>query len=131
METFELQSALMMPLTCMRHLKPDRVIIVHPFDADVCNHVISDKHWFSENVLCLLSNAIKYSDDGTVDLRITLITGVDINRKPSVNQMVLVSVEDNGIGISEDKMAHLFQPFMQAQRHTGGTGLGLYSLSKR
>jgi hypothetical protein len=36
-----------------------------------------------------------------------------------------------GIGISEDARERLFQPFKQAQRRTGGTGLGLYSLLKR
>jgi len=40
-------------------------------------------------------------------------------------------VEDNGIGLSPEMMANLFRPFKQAQRMTGGTGLGLYSLAKR
>ena len=43
----------------------------------------------------------------------------------------MVSVEDNGIGISEEGKQQLFQPFKQAQRSAGGTGLGLFSLSKR
>lgn len=40
-------------------------------------------------------------------------------------------VEDTGIGISEDSMKTLFNPFKQTQRLAGGTGLGLYSLAKR
>jgi len=43
---------------------------------------------------------------------------------------MMVTVEDEGIGIELDKRTELFQPFKQAQRLTGGTGLGLYSLSK-
>jgi signal transduction histidine kinase len=43
---------------------------------------------------------------------------------------LMVTVEDEGIGIELDKRTELFQPFKQAQRLTGGTGLGLYSLSK-
>jgi signal transduction histidine kinase len=132
MGTFEVLNALKMPLTCMRHLKPDRLIVVHSLDADICSHIISDKHWLSENVLCLLSNAIKYSDNGTVDLRISLGNNCDPNTgEPSLIPMVLVSVEDSGIGILKDKRNDLFQPFMQVQRSSGGTGLGLYSLSKR
>jgi signal transduction histidine kinase len=42
-----------------------------------------------------------------------------------------VTVEDNGIGISEEARQTLFQPFKQAQRMAGGTGLGLFSLLKR
>jgi CheY-like chemotaxis protein len=40
-------------------------------------------------------------------------------------------VEDSGIGIRHEERMGLFQPFKQAQRRAGGTGLGLYSISKR
>jgi signal transduction histidine kinase len=99
METFELQSALMMPLTCMRHLMKDRLIVVHPLASHMCSNLISDKHWISENVLCLLSNAVKYSNDGTVDLRITIVNNSTKwcnSRQSSMVQMVHVSVEDTG-----------------------------------
>jgi CheY-like chemotaxis protein len=46
-------------------------------------------------------------------------------------EMVLVTVEDTGIGISEENQKMLFRPFKQAQRSAGGTGLGLFSLAKR
>jgi signal transduction histidine kinase len=46
--------------------------------------------------------------------------------------MLLVEVDDQGIGLTEEQMARLFAPFQQAQRMTiGGTGLGLFSLAKR
>ena len=64
--------------------------------------------------------------------------GLDFSRKIATEplsikkgQMVMVTVEDNGIGISEEGKKQLFQPFKQAQRSAGGTGLGLFSLSKR
>jgi signal transduction histidine kinase len=41
------------------------------------------------------------------------------------------SVTDTGIGIPKDKRSGLFQPFYQAYRGAGGTGLGLFALSKR
>jgi signal transduction histidine kinase/CheY-like chemotaxis protein len=174
METFEFQSALSMSVTCINHLQTSREIIVHPCDIRMCSHLISDKHWICENVLCLLSNAIKYSDDGVIDVRIELIevkaknqrsqkSGVEVfirgrstdggsgsddehtlsltdlersslrlYRSADIPKaMVLVTVEDRGIGISKAMRRSLFQPFKQAQRMAGGTGLGLYSLSKR
>jgi CheY-like chemotaxis protein len=45
--------------------------------------------------------------------------------------MVMVEVIDDGIGISEEMQQTLFKPFKQAMRRAGGTGLGIYSLSKR
>ena len=44
---------------------------------------------------------------------------------------MIVTIEDHGVGVSEEIQETLFQPFRQAQRHTGGTGLGLYSMYKR
>ena len=174
METFEFQNALSMSVTCINHLQTSREIIVHPCDIRMCSHLISDKHWICENVLCLLSNAIKYSDDGAIDVRIELIevkakslrslkhgvashirgrsadggSSSDDDQAYSVSDlddssprlsrsggtlkaMVLVTVEDRGIGISKAMRRSLFQPFKQAQRMAGGTGLGLYSMSKR
>ena len=45
--------------------------------------------------------------------------------------MVLVVVEDHGVGVSSEMKVTLFRPFKQAQRLAGGTGLGLFSLYKR
>jgi CheY-like chemotaxis protein len=42
-----------------------------------------------------------------------------------------IEVEDTGIGLSDEVMQSLFSPFKQAQRLAGGTGLGLFSLSRR
>ena len=44
---------------------------------------------------------------------------------------MLVVVEDHGVGVSSEIQSTLFRPFKQAQRLTGGTGLGLFSLYKR
>ena len=45
--------------------------------------------------------------------------------------MLRVEVQDTGIGLSDEAMQGLFNPFKQAQRLAGGTGLGLFSLAKR
>ena len=45
--------------------------------------------------------------------------------------MMKVEIEDTGIGLSDKAMESLFSPFQQAQRLSGGTGLGLYSLAQR
>ena len=47
------------------------------------------------------------------------------------NVFLRFTVMDRGVGIPEDERKRLFKPFAQMQRLTGGTGLGLFSLSKR
>ena len=62
--TFELSNTLSMASRCIRHLlPPGRHLIVHPLPPDL-GPLISDAHWLLENVLCLVGNAIKYSDSG-------------------------------------------------------------------
>ena len=39
----------------------------------ICSFVATDKQWLQENVLCLLSNAVKYSQQGLIELRIVLV----------------------------------------------------------
>src|ERR1700722_8871836 len=67
----------------------------------------------------LLSNAFKFTEQGSVELRVT--------RAP--DGQVALSVADTGIGISQDKQNAVFEPFRQADgtisRKYGGTGLGL------
>src|SRR5580698_6088909 len=67
----------------------------------------------------LLSNAFKFTEQGSVELRVT--------RAP--DGRIALSVADTGIGISQDKQNAVFEPFRQADgtisRKYGGTGLGL------
>jgi PAS domain S-box-containing protein len=76
----------------------------------------------------LVSNAIKFSDQGQVVVRAV----VKSSQANSVD--VLFSVRDTGIGVGEEDRRRLFQPFVQADgsitRRFGGTGLGL-SISRR
>ena len=144
--TFDLQATLAKALKYVSSHKAGRSIVLHPTEVlsstlKFCSHVISDEHWLLENTMCLLSNSVKYSDKGAVvDIRVSVTTNgvasviygtslreVDSSEEP----LVVVCVQDTGIGISETARSRLFQPFEQAQRRAGGTGLGLYSLAKR
>ncbi len=71
----------------------------------------------------LLNNAIKFTSEGIVGLKVAIIKEVD-------NQATIrFEVSDTGIGITEEQQEFLFQPFTQADASTtrrfGGTGLGL------
>ncbi len=165
-ETMNLLETLQLPLDCMRNMQNRIAISIDSISDSVCSYVITDKQWFQENLLCLLSNAVKYSAEGCVDIRLSLkqyftrpvepyqwrdeddtSTGSGAKRASGdaaacasdqghtqprqLMPFLLVEVEDMGIGMSEEAMASLFNPFKQTQRLAGGTGLGLYSLAKR
>lgn len=76
----------------------------------------------------LVSNAVKFTDHGEIAIR------VDPVEETGDYTMLLFQVRDTGIGIPEDSMDQIFQPFIQATASTtrryGGTGLGL-AISKR
>ncbi|MBL9077617.1 MAG: response regulator [Planctomycetes bacterium] len=74
-------------------------------------------------LLNLVSNAVKFTLEGEV------VLGVDLLDEDDAAQLVQVWVSDTGIGMSQESLDRLFQPFAQAERSTtrrfGGTGLGL------
>eukprot|EP00981_Chlorochromonas_danica_P007384 scaffold1704_cov194-Ochromonas_danica.AAC.1 len=65
---------LSLPLNCMKDIQ-QRVSISFPqaLSNDLCSHIITDKQWLQENVLCLLSNAVKYSNEGTVTIHVSKV----------------------------------------------------------
>ncbi|MFK5892679.1 MAG: transporter substrate-binding domain-containing protein [Pseudomonadota bacterium] len=78
----------------------------------------------SQILINLVNNAIKFTQQGTVELTIRLLQ----------NEQVQFSIKDTGIGISTEQQANLFQSFNQIDTSTtreyGGSGLGL-SISKQ
>jgi signal transduction histidine kinase len=93
------------------------------------NTIISDKHYIEENLLCLLSNAIKYSTHGIIRVNVST---TECKSQCKYDKNVRVTVTDNGIGISDESKIKLFKKFSSVQNMaTGSTGLGLYSLLKR
>jgi signal transduction histidine kinase/CheY-like chemotaxis protein/HPt (histidine-containing phosphotransfer) domain-containing protein len=75
-----------------------------------------------------LSNAVKFTEQGGIQVRLDLDGSVD-DGAGGVRDRLVFSVVDSGIGISAEAQARLFQPFAQADgdttRRFGGTGLGL------
>ncbi len=99
-------------------------LTLHLNHNDMPSALISDPLRIKQVISNLLSNAIKFSkQNGRVDLYIE-----------HKNGYLNVAVEDNGIGIPEEKQQDIFKAFSQAESSTtrkyGGTGLGL-SISSR
>jgi signal transduction histidine kinase/CheY-like chemotaxis protein/HPt (histidine-containing phosphotransfer) domain-containing protein len=115
-------------LRLLDHLARDkRVTLTGYFDPDIPHILNGDALRLRQVLTNLVGNAIKFSSGlehpGHVNVRATLET-VDTDRA-----WVRFHIEDNGIGISEAKLARLFTAFDQGDTSTtrtyGGTGLGL------
>ena len=98
------------------------------YGADVPRRLVGDPGRIRQIVLNLAGNAVKFTETGHVMLEVEV---VDQDEQAS---NVKISVHDTGVGMSQQGLERLFQPFSQADSSTtrkfGGTGLGL-AISKR
>ncbi len=101
---------------------------IHP---DTPKVLLSDNARLRQILLNLVGNAIKFTPQGNVTISINSQIS---STSPQNNYKLIFAIQDTGIGISEDHLNLLFQPFSQADssisRKYGGTGLGLV-ISKR
>ncbi|CZF79411.1 PAS domain-containing sensor histidine kinase [Grimontia marina] len=85
---------------------------------DVPESIYQDGNRFTQILLNLVGNAVKFTNHGKVKVSLRVFNG-----------RLILSVEDTGIGIKPERKKDIFQPFTQADgsitRQYGGTGLGL------
>lgn len=90
---------------------------------DIPDTLVGDASRLTQILVNLISNALKFTPKGTIDIAVSSAGIID-------NILtVSISVTDTGIGIAADKIDHIFDRFQQAEdsitRNYGGTGLGL------
>lgn len=97
-------------------------------DPNIPTSLMGDPLRLGQVLINLLSNAIKFTDVGEVIVR------TELKQRQDKRVELMFSVQDSGIGMSEEQVSKLFNPFVQADQSTtrmfGGTGLGL-SISKQ
>ncbi len=94
-------------------------------DEKIAPYLMGDGFRLYQILLNLSSNAIKFTDSGTVNIQVELEDKEEGNNK----QRLKFSIKDTGIGIPMHKLKSIFESFQQADLDTtrkfGGTGLGL------
>ncbi len=96
-------------------------------ESELPEHIISDPGRLRQIVTNLVGNAIKFTEQGGVTVKLNCTS--DAN-----DPQMQIKVRDTGIGMNEEQLASIFDAFIQADasitRRFGGTGLGL-SISRK
>jgi signal transduction histidine kinase/CheY-like chemotaxis protein len=117
-EAFELQA------------KDKSVDIEYQQDESVPNWIVCDSGRLRQVLFNIVGNAVKFTDQGTVRVESALLEP----RYGYPHPRIYFAVTDTGIGVPDDKLESIFEPFIQADgsmtRMHGGAGLGL-SIARR
>lgn len=120
-ETFDVRQSVRRLCEVMRSdLEAHSHKITFGCDKDL-PQITADRQRIEQVVINIISNAIKYTPDGGhIDIRLSAVTG---------RKSVRIQITDNGMGIPEEDIAHLFERFYRVEKSrttdAGGTGLGL------
>lgn len=91
-------------------------------DPEVPYSIMGDSHHLRAILLNLLTNAVRFTEQGSVWLEVRLIDKYDSTTR------IRFEIRDTGIGIEKNKLTHIFDSFTQEDSSTtreyGGTGLG-------
>lgn len=99
------------------------VELIYSVDQNISTKLIGDPTRLNQILNNLVGNAVKFTEEGFVELNLTLVEDTD------EESLIEFSVVDSGIGIESDKLNLIFESFSQASNNTtrifGGSGLGL------
>jgi len=94
-------------------------------DPDIPNRLVGDARRLRQIAFHLVGNAVKFTDKGNILIEASFLKRTGTQRRDHV----LIMVSDTGIGISEEEIRLIFEPFRQADgsrtRRHDGTGIGL------
>ena len=104
-------------------LEKDDVVLIHEIDKNLPLKLFGDKGKIRQILLNLISNAVKFTDSGSITIKAT-------GQKNGSNFKLVVSIADTGIGINKDKLSMLFDESKKISNNKYVEGMGL-SISKK
>lgn len=121
---FNLLDGILAPMEFVAKQAADKELdLCYQIDPATPSILIGDIARIKQVLLNLLSNAVKFTERGSVTLE------VKCHEKEPNRWNLQIAVTDTGIGMDEETISRLFQPFVQGDssitRRFGGTGLGL------
>lgn len=123
-ETFNLKKKINNIILALNNSAEDNNTKLHlEYEKGLPQNFIADQLKISQILINLIGNSIKFTKDGDIWIRVS-----KINEENDIYNLRF-EVEDNGIGISQEKQENMFESFsqgsIQINRKYGGTGLGL------
>ena len=126
---FDLRASVDRVISSVSPMAAKKGLAIHVELPDAMGPIESDRRRVEQILLNLLNNAIKFTDRGVVALAVAIEDDVDAAAGDVVRKVARIDVTDTGIGMREEDLSQLFQPFRQIdsglQRQHEGTGLGL------
>ena len=112
-------------------------VVMEPLPADLPHEIMIDEKWLKDDLLCVASNAVKYS---RTNQKVPAVIRVAIVHSPTPDEGVAnhpspPSVQftfiDSGYPLPDEKLTNIFnRPVHNERMQTGGMGLGLFCLSE-
>ncbi len=120
---YRLREEVAMSVDVFRVVAEEKELLIEiKVSDDVPDKIIGDPFRLRQVLSNLISNSIKFTDQGKI------LVSVDLEEEYSGNLTLLFAVADTGVGIPKDRLASIFDSFTQAEKSTsrkyGGTGLG-------
>lgn len=127
--SFSLETIAKQVVSVLMHKAEERGLSIHvDIDQRIAPVVIGDPFRVNQIFMNMVSNAIKFTEKGSVYLKAFMLEHTNEFQK------VLVMIEDTGVGIKEEYLENIFDKFTQEDetvvRKFGGTGLGM-SITKQ
>jgi signal transduction histidine kinase len=120
---FDLSELMFNLVNVMQYKKAEKPLEFQlAIDPSVPKHVLGDKLRLNQILYNIVGNAVKFTDEGFIKIRI------EMGKQESDNLLLSFIVEDSGIGIPQEKIATIFESFTRIrtkERIFEGTGLGL------
>lgn len=121
---FDLRDMMSKTMKLLALRKKDKGIeMILDIDENIPKVIVGDPGRLRQVIINIVGNAIKFTEKGEIALRAKL------NRTENGKSVIDFTISDTGIGIPQDKLKSIFEPFTQADGSTtrkfGGTGLGL------
>ncbi|WP_217541185.1 response regulator [Vibrio metschnikovii] len=101
--------------------KQKNILLVKSYDNNINSSLMFDDLRLKQILLNILSNAVKFTDEGSINLKVISLGVIDNH------QEIKIVIKDTGIGIEKEEIKKLFKSFSQASSsyNRGGAGLGL------